>query len=137
MIYSEENFIDQLGETVEFGNGHICNAKVSQKPGKWVDIAVQTKKNGNTVHARLQFTSEVVAREVVEELDDMLVANIKMLCSSGEKILKPAPCGTIEQRHDLSHRSIEITKLITRDETQFWSISRGGGRCSAGMADRL
>jgi hypothetical protein len=88
-----------FGENIPFSNaGHICTASMSARPGKWVDIAVQTKKVGATVHARLQFAGEVIPREVVEELNDMLMANITILYSSPETALRPAPRGPLCSR---------------------------------------
>ena len=55
---SEENFLDQLDETISFDEG-ICTASVHPNPGKWTDIAVETKKEGNQVHARLYSNREV------------------------------------------------------------------------------
>ncbi len=87
---SEENFLDQLDETIPFDAG-ICTATVRQNPGKWTDIAVETKKEANQMHARLYFSAKVFSTELIEELGDMLVENIIMLSSGGNRpIFRPA-----------------------------------------------
>ncbi len=86
---SEENFLDQLDETVSFDEG-ICTATVRQNTGKWTDIAVETKKEGNQMHARLYFSGEVFSTELIEGLGDLLVENIIMLSSGGNRpVFKP------------------------------------------------
>jgi amino acid adenylation domain-containing protein len=92
---SEENFLDALGETVAFTSTTQCHATVSARPGKWVDVAVQTKRVGGEVHARLQFAEEVLPRGVVEELAEMLTKNIRMLCEDGGRTLEPAGRGLV------------------------------------------
>lgn len=80
---SEENFLDRLDETIPF-DGSICTATVSQNPGKWTDIAVETRKEGNQMHARLYFSGKVFRTELVEDFVDMLVVNVRMLSSRGD-----------------------------------------------------
>lgn len=75
---SEENFLDQLDERIPFGAGS-CSASVHQNPGKWTDNAVETKKEGRRMHARLYFCEKVIPMELAEELGDLHVANVKTL----------------------------------------------------------
>lgn len=81
---SEEDFLDQLDETILFDEG-ICTASVHQNPGKWTDIAVKTKKEGNQVHARLYFNREDFSTELIEQLGNLLVENIIMLSVGGNR----------------------------------------------------
>jgi amino acid adenylation domain-containing protein len=91
---SEENFLDQLDETIPFDEG-ICTATVRQNPGKWTDIAVETKKDGNQMHARLYFSGRVFSKGLIEDLGDLLVANIKMLSSGGEALVFKSVIGPV------------------------------------------
>jgi amino acid adenylation domain-containing protein len=92
---SEENFLDQLDETVSFDDS-VCVATVCQNPGKWTDIAVETKREGPQAQVRLYFNGKVFSTDLVEELGDMLVANIMMLSSGGDSVdIKPAARGPI------------------------------------------
>jgi len=94
---SEENFLDQLDETIPFDGG-ICTATVCQNPGKWTDIAVETKKAGDQMHARLYFSGRVFSKELIEDLGDVLVANIKMLSSGGEALDSRCATGPVLSR---------------------------------------
>jgi amino acid adenylation domain-containing protein len=97
---SEENFLDQLDEKIPF-NGGICSASVCQNPGKWTDIAVETKKEGDQMHARLYFCSEVFPTGLVEDLGNMLVANIKMLSSGPDRLVSRQKSGQVLSSTDL------------------------------------
>jgi amino acid adenylation domain-containing protein len=94
---SEENFLDQLDESIPFDGG-ICTATVCQNPGKWTDIAVETRKDGDQMHARLYFSGRVFSKELIEDLGDMLVANIKILSSGGEAPVSSSATGPVLSR---------------------------------------
>jgi amino acid adenylation domain-containing protein len=91
---SEENFLDQLDETIPFDEG-ICTAAVRQNPGKWTDIAVETKREGNQMHARLYFSGKVFSTELIEEIGDMLVATVQLLSSGGDSFLSSPDLGPL------------------------------------------